>query len=305
MSYYDLVDSLKEMEVERKKRLLVEATTIDAITFIPAQLGVVKAKIQSLAKEKPEWGLKVLEAGTNKIFQIEDRLQITVPIKYWGSFLTIFDKKNVDGDTLNLRTALNEAMEDDMKKLRKELKPTLTEMFNEQQFTSLDKAVNIWKSWFGVFAYKTGEGKGPVVSQERKQKNIQSLYGKLLKAYGEDRGNLEMLTSDINGNKPLNSYDVFKNYDFLYGTRILSYQDKVPMIFEAQIDMIFTPSQSIYVGNDKVLDKIESEIKTVKRVKKVLYPVGGSFSPKFFRILKDTVEDAVTDEISEPQEDRK
>jgi len=182
-----------------------------------------------------------------------------------------------------------------MRDLRKGLRPALTEMFDEQDFKSVDKIVNVWKSWFAVHSYKTRENKGPVVSCERKGKDIQRLCGKLLREYGEDKGGLEMLLEDVGSNRPLNAYDVFKDYDFLYGTRVLGYQDKVPVIFEAMIDIAFNPSQSMYVGDKEVLDEIEEQIITVKRVGNVLYPVGGKFSPEFFRILKETIEDVVTE----------
>lgn len=300
MSLYNLATKLRDIERERQKQRLIEATTIDAISFIPAHLGTVKAKIQSLAKEKPEWGIEVLEDVDFNVLQIENRLRITVPKEYWDSFQEIFDGKLDSNCYLNLRALLNEDMreviEDDMRDLRKGLKPALTEMFNEQDFKSLDKAVNVWKSWFQVSSYKTRENKGPVVSCERKGKDIQRLCGKLLREYGEDKGGLEMLLEDVDSNRPLNAYDVFKDYDFLYGTRIQSRLDNVPMIFEAMIDIAFNLSQSIYIGDKEVLDEIEEQITTVKRVGNVLYPVGGQFNPGFFRALKDIVEDAVTEE---------
>ena len=291
------------MDVVRASQRLNEETTLDAISYIPAHLGVVKAKIRSLADEKPEWGIKVLEGEDSNIFQIENRYKVEVPLQYWDNFLTIFNEDLKGKDCLNFSVMLNEqlieAVEEDMGGLRKELKPALTEMYNERQFKSLDKIINLWTSWFKVQSYKTREDKGPVVSQEKKNKDIQSLYGKLIRTYGEDKGNLEMLLENIDSNQMLSGFDVFKNYDFLYGTRIQSFQDRVSLIFEAMIDVGFNTIQSIYVGDKEVLDKIEEESRAVKRVGNVLYPVGGSFTSKFFRLLKEMVENITTDEDKE------
>ena len=298
MSLYELSTILRDKDLEAQSQRLVEATTADAIDFIPIHLGVVQAKIKDLAREKAEWGIEVLEGDESNVLQIEDRLRITVPKKHWDNFLTIFDGKLSDADYLNLHNILKEserdtkeAVEEDMKNLRKRLKPALTEMFNEQQFKVVDKLANIWISWFRVNEYRTKRGNGPIVSYERKVKDIQKLYGKLLREYGEDRGNLEMLLGDIDNNRPLNAYDTFKDNDFLYGTRILSHQDKTPLIFEAVIDMAFDASQSIYVGDKGVLGDVQEQIRTVKCVGNVIYPKGGQFNPRFFRVLKDIVED--------------
>jgi len=296
MTYYRLVDYLRNVRKEQKNQFLFETTTIGDITYLPSQIGVVKTKILDLAKEKPEWGIKVLEKGNNKIVQIEDRLQITVSNEYWESFLKIFTEQDLNGKTLVLDFILQEAAEDDTKDLRRRLKTALVEMFNKQQFRSLDKIISVWIAEFGVTKYKTRGNKGPVVSYERKQKDIQKLYGDLLRVYGNDKGYLEMLLDDIKNTRFLNSYDVFRNYDFLYGTRILSYQDKVSLIFEALVDMTSTSIQSIYINNEEVLDEVEEKLKGVKRVKKVLYPKGIGFSSRFLRSLKDIIEDVVTED---------
>jgi hypothetical protein len=289
------------MDLKSRSQRLVEATTVDAIDFIPVHLGMVRTKIKDLAREKAEWGIEVLEGDESNVLQIEDRLRINVPKKHWNDFLTIFDGTLKDADYLNLSTVLKESkeskvdisevIEDEMKDLRKRLKPALTEMFNEEQFRAVDKAANIWKSWFKVDGHKTRSNKGPVVSCERKGKDIQKLYGKLLREYGEDKGNLEMLLEDIDNNRPLNAYDVFKDRDFLYGTRILSRQDRISLIFEAVIDVSFDSSQSIYIEDEEILANVQEQVRTVKRVGNVIYPVGGQFSPSFFRVLKDIVED--------------
>jgi len=293
MTFYRLATELEQIEVQRRIKLF-ETTTMDAISFIPAHLGVVKARLKKLSKEKKKWGIEVLENEDSKELRIENRLRITVPNEYWENFRSTFSEQ-LGKDFLDLDTLLSEAIEDEMKDLRKRLKPALVEMYNGAEFKLLDTTADTWRSWFGAAFFKTKKNRrGAAVSYERKGKDIQALYGKLLRAYGNDKGNLEMLLKDIQEKRPLNAYDVFKYYDFLYGTRIQSSFNNVSLIFEAVVDMTFAISQSIYVSDDSVLDSVEEQTKQVKRVEKVLYPTGGRFSSKFFRMLKETIEDVVS-----------
>lgn len=288
MSLYDLATELENLDLIEK---LNEESTIDAIDFIPVHLGAVKAKILDLAKEKPDWDIELLENDDYNELRIEDRLVINVPKEHWESFLTIFDGKLDSNTYLNLRTILKEAIDDDMRELRKSLKPALIEMFSERDFASLDKTINIWRGFFGGSFITRGRKYGTVITHERKNKDIQQLYGKLLKVYGEDKGNLEMILEDINSNRPLNAFDIFDKYDYLYGTRIRSVYRKVLLVFEASIDMINHSSQSLYIRDDEVLDAIEEEFRSVKRVGSVLYPVGGVFLPSFLRELKNIIKE--------------
>jgi len=289
MSLYDLATKLENLDLIEK--LNEEGTTIDAIDFIPVHLGAVKAKILDLAKEKPDWNIEILENDDFNELRIEDRLVINVPKEHWDNFLTIFDGKLDSNTYLNLRTILKEAVEDDIKELRRTLKPALIEMFNEQDFASLDKTISIWRGFFSGTFITRGKEFETVITHERKGKDIQQLYGKLLRIYGDDKGNLEMLIENINDNRPLNAFDIFDKYDYLYGTRIRSVYRKVLLVFEATIDMINHSSQSIYIRDDEVLDAIEEEFKSVKRVGNVLYPVGGVFLPSFFRALKNIIKE--------------
>jgi len=299
MSYYNLVSRLEEIEIDRRKQLLFETTTMDAITYLPAQVGAVRRAILKLSKEKPEWGIELLETDDGKVLQIENRLKITVPNEHWNDFLSLFKGEGLKGNSLNLSKVLEEAIEDDMKELRRELKAALTELFNREEFDTFDNLMDYWRALFGVVSYRTRVGtRGPVVSYERKGKDIQKLYGKLLRSYGEDKGYLEMLINDIKNKRPLSSYDVFKNYDYLYGTKILSEYQKVSLISECSFSMIYVPEQFIYIttNNIYVLDKIEEDIVSVKRVKNKIYPVGESFTYKTFKQLKEVIDDVVSEE---------
>jgi len=179
-------------------------------------------------------------------------------------------------------------MEDELKYLRTSLKPALVEMFNEQRFNSLDKTIKVWQGHFGINRIITNRNT-VIVTSDRKGKDIQRLYGKLLRSYGEDKGGLEMLLNDIKSSRPLGAYDVFKRYNYLYGTRVVSEFLGVRLIFEAVIDMAFITSESIYIDDEEVLDEVEDNIITVKRVGNVLYPTDERFSTTFFGSLADII----------------
>ena len=143
--------------------------------------------MKDLSKIKTKWGITVLEGEDSTELFIEDRFKIIVPSEYWECFQGIFADKLKSGTCLNLSMLLTEAVADDMRGLRKRLKPALAEMYGEQRFASLDKVISVWKAEFKTDIYRTRGQKGPVVSHERKGKDIQQLYSKLLRAYGEDK----------------------------------------------------------------------------------------------------------------------
>ena len=289
-SFYNLASKLGETERIRKFRLL-EATSMDAVTFLPAHMGVVRAKVKDLSKLKQKWGLDILEDDDgNRDVRIGDALRIIVPKEHWDSFQEMFVGELKNDSELNLKDLLVEAMDDELKDLRSNFKPALVEMYNEQQFASLDRTVRVWQGRFGVNRLMTNRGK-VIVTSEHKERDIQQLYGKLLRVYEEDRGGLEMLIADMENGRPLGAYDVFKKYDYLYGSRAESDHNDVVLIFEANIDMAFIVSESIYVGDEEVLDEVEDQVSSVKRVGNVLYPAGEQFDVGFFDVLYNIIEE--------------
>jgi len=305
MNMFDLATELEQIEVQRRIKLF-ETTTMDAVSFIPAHLGAVRAKVKDLAKRKWKWGLEILEDDNgNKDVRIEDALRITVPKEHWNSFQEMFVGDLNNDSYLNLKSLLNEALEDELKDLRDDLKPALHEMYNEQRFASLDKTIKVWQSRFGISKIITNK-KNVAVTVEHKGKDIQRLYGKLIRVYEEDKGGLEMLLNDIKSNRPLSAYDIFKDYGYLYGVRLRSKLHDIFLIFEAAIDMTFATSQSIYISEEEVLDEVEDQIISVKRVGNVLYPSDERFSIDFFNSLYNIIEEVMEEqEKQEKQEGQK
>jgi len=299
MNMFNLASELEYMDMQDNLRAF-EATTMDAVSFIPAHMGAVRAKVKALSKRKWKWGLEILEDDNgNKDIRIEDALRIIVPKEHWDSFQEMFVGTLDDDSYLNLSELLVEAMADELKDLQTSLKPALSEMYNEQRFSSLDKTIEVWQGRFGVTRFITTKNK-VAVTFENKGRDIQQLYGRLVRVYREDRGGLEMLQSDMENSRPLSAFDVFKKYDYLYGTRIVSNLFDTTLIFEAVIDTTFNTSQSILIEDEDVLEEVEDRVGSVKRVGNVIYPFDERFNVEFFNSLYSIIEEVA--EESEKEE---
>jgi hypothetical protein len=258
------------------------------ITFLPSGVGSIKSMIRTLARKKQDWDIEILEGDAGRTVKFEEALTIKVPHEFWNEFSTLFDSTLEQG-SVGLGKYLREAFEEDLEGLRKELKPALTKMFHEQEFKTLDKAVNMWRARFGISRQGSVDVAVDVFDRHR---DIQKLVAELYKSYGNDKGNLELLIAAIHEKETLNAFDVFRDHNFLYGTKIISVYHGVAMTFEATIDLSYMVSQSIVVDNFDVLDEVEEQ-KGIKVVKNIIYPVGDTFSYRFFRELKDAIGDVI------------
>lgn len=263
-----------------------EATAMSSITYLPSGFGAITTAIKILARLKKQWGIEILEDKEGKQVVFEDQLSIYVPAQYWDDFTKLFEAP-LERGLVDLTTYLNETMAEELEQLRDEIKPALTRLLEGKIFKNVDRAVTLFRSNFGVKKYESAD---VVVTCEDKERKIQRIVFKLLEFYGNDRGNLELLLEAMRGQQNLSTFDVFKDFDFLYGTRIFTEYQKVPMHFEATIDFSYLEDQSILVDDEVVLGKLEDE-PIIKVVKDAIFPVGDSFSSSFFRTLKMTIKD--------------
>jgi len=282
MNYYDLTDKVNEAERYRRRKQY-EATTMDAVAFLPSRVGMVKAKLKKLSRTKSKWGLEILEDADGRDVRVEDVLRISVPNEHWEAFQMAY----MNETELDLSMLLDETMEDDMDEIRRELKSSLQQAFNSPQCAQAEQHHAIWFGRFGVDDYRSEK---IMVTCEKEQQDIQAVYGELLKVYGDDRGTMEIIIEDLTSGRSA-SGEVFKEYDFMYGTVMVSDFNSVNMVFETVLDMGFVQSESVYIGNDMALDAIESQIRNVKRVGNVIFPVGEVFEASFFGTLHHIVSD--------------
>lgn len=298
MNFYHIMDHFEKTELAAR---MSEDTTMDAVAFLPAHLGTVKARAADLAKKKLDWHIEILENEDNREIWFEKEFHLVVPNEHWEIFCSIFDSVPCNNTHLNLKGLLNETIEEEMEDLRRELKVSFARMFDSAEFRRMDKIANTYKWRFPTKAYETRKKLSVAIRHENRKNDIQDMYRKLLEAYGEDRGNLELFISAVQSGEPLNSFDVLKGYDQLYGTRVISRYEDVRLVFESIVDMTGQLTQSISITDPELLSKIEEESTEVKVVKNVIYPNGGAFTSRFLRVLSDTIEDLGTEEVQDEE----
>jgi hypothetical protein len=304
MSYFDILNSIEIQNFNFKNQnqnpyyinirgqTLNEDTTEDAVAFIPAHLGAVKAKVADLAKKKKDWKIEILETEIDREVSFENSLRINIPNEHWDSFCSIFDSKPNNNAYLNLNSLLNETLEDEMKDLRRDLRVSLANLYDKTEFERVNKSITTWVWRFRVVNYDSAKLKTPITYENRK-KDIQLLYNKLLEVYGGDRGNMEMLISAIKQRRPLNTFEVFKDYEVLYATKIHSEYKKFHLYFTAHVDNDYHIQETINIPDSELADKIVEESNEVKVVRGTVYPKGGVFTNTFLRLLSDTIEEIV------------
>jgi len=189
---------------------------------------------------------------------------------------------------------VEETPEDAMTKLRQDLKPAIIKLFEGDPFHLVETDARLWTSRFGVDKYLTADA--PLVAVENKVRGIQNLSGTLLQSYGNDRGYLEMVIDAMNEREPLNSFNGFKENDYLYGTRIRSNHEGVEMVFEAALDSLYAVSETVYINDEEVLDRWEELASGIKRVGNVVYPQGERFTPGSIQQLEHAIIDAIDDQ---------
>lgn len=192
---------------------------------------------------------------------------------------------------------MKEAVDEDLGRLRRELKTQMVKMMNRDEFAVTSHAAQVFQSVFGSGRPRTQR---TAITCERQQKDAQKLYGDLLREHGNDKGSLEMLISSMQEGRPLGQLTGMTKYDYLYGTRVEVGFGDITLIFEAKVDFIYDPTQTIYIDDVELVDRIEEEFGSIiKRRKNMIYPVGGKFKPDFFKQLKSMIQEPEHEEESE------
>jgi hypothetical protein len=272
---------------KQRERKLYEDTTMGDIAYLPSALGVVRSALGGLAKKKRQWNIEVLEVEKGSKVHFEDALCIYVPKECWEDFAMMF-KDPLHKGVVTLDEYLQEAIDAELADRRKEIEPQITRVFEEDTFRTLDKSVQMWRARFGINNNKTSD---VVVAVENKRRDVRKLVGELFRNYGNDLGNLDLLIKAFRNHQPLNAFAVFKNYDYLYGTRMYSSYEGVQMVFEGTVDMSYSLGESIaIIDGDEILDELE-DYGGVRVVRNLLYPVRKTFDPDFFGYLAEVIEE--------------
>lgn len=265
-------------------RPLNEETTMSNIAYLPSGVGAVSIALKSLAKLKKDWNIEILEDAKGKKVVFEDQLSIFVPLQWWSEFGKMFESPLEKG-SISLLSYLAEAMADELEDKKGNLKTSILRLFDEKLFKVAEKSANVWRSEFGIKKILPAD---VVVEASQKERSIRKLIHNLDYKYADARGQIDLLIEAIGNRSALSAFDIFKDKDFLYGSRILSEYAHVKMFYEYTVDFAYMLKQSILVEDEIVLGELEGN-KNVRIVKHTIYPAGQVFENGFFRVLKDTV----------------
>lgn len=266
MNFYDLSTNMDESL--RKN----ETTTMSAISYLPSQVGVVKATLAGLKKHKSKWNIEILEGDKMRTVCFEDQLQIHVPHEHWASFNSMFDGQLDENSYLDLSYPLLDSDQDeDVFESRKErLRDAIVEHFQMPILQALNTIATRWIQCFDLKENLTASD--PTVLLGNMENAVNSLLEDLIENEEEDLGKLDILESQILDNEINEKVLPGK---CLAGCRYLSQMGDVDMIFEAQIDYDLQHQLSIQVDDPFVVDQVEESVVGLKRIQNIFYPTLG------------------------------
>lgn len=293
---------------DKIKKVTENTTYASNIAYLPSGFHELKPVIHALALKKPKWKLEILDNNQKHCYEVkfEDEITISVNKKYWNEFLKNVlgtDHVEIPAFEADLSGHVMEAKKDDMATLFKTLEQSLYDLAADVPIVTADGDLVRWVITFGEKQYKTPVGVAiPLEHYYGPQSGIHRLLKTLKIGYADDKGGLEILIDAIKKKRPLNAFDGFSDYDNLAGSVAVSVYEGLELSFEVNVSMTFDISENIRVSDEEAIDDLEDS-KIVKVVKGgLIFPVGKTFKPGFFKTLKDTIDDFVETKKEEETE---
>jgi len=283
---------------ERVNRVISEVTTTANIAYLPSGFISWKEWLKRLADMKDRWNIKVLEKDSYYEVLFEDEAKAIVDKDYYCLFAKDF-LGGMEGEgmaVIDLRKYLAEkmieAVDEEMKKLKRELTRALREAVEKGPVGEMREDFDLWIKLFGITKILTP--KSVVFPFEEMDKSLKVVLEKLFEAYEGDKGGLEMLIEALKNGDPMNAFEVFKEYDFLAGSRIrYVYKGEFVLVWEGLVNMDWSITESILIEDEKLLEEVSGH-SDVKAVKNVVFPKGKrSFTKKFLDFLKRSMEELI------------
>jgi len=289
MSVGDMIESLR--------RPTEETTTSDAITYLPSGFTNVKTALKTLSRMKKHWKINVIGENGNYKVHFDNVLEVSVQGEHWADFMNnILGKKKIvytGNFEVDLGGYLKEAKDEDISKAGRELHDALYKMLLEDPIKKAGSNIADWNQTFRKI--RSSAGDNVLIKFDTMRNDVQALAKKLGNTYSDDRGMLELITSAINQKRPLGTFEGFDQHEFLAGTRIESRYEKVPIAYEALVDMSFIPREHIVIQDQDVLDELQGT-KGIKIATNTVFPVDGQFKRKHFEAVKNAIDDSITGE---------
>lgn len=275
------------------------ATTMNAISYLPTQVGVVRSALSGLKKKKKKWNLEILETNTDRTVCFEDALKVIVPNEHWDHFQQMFDGQ-LDNSSCFVLSSLAEDSEDtegledaiDLEGRRADVHLALESVLSCHQVRCAQQVYSKWISKFIPDKDLTSE---KVLLPLTKKAGVEKLYEKLIESCSDDRGRLEMLSERLEGEKALTTLQKSSDCTILAGARIHSMLDGIGVIFEARVGFDKNIQFSVLVEDDEVADRLqESMMSGARRLGNVFYFRAGHFECKanVSTLLVEAIHDA-------------
>lgn len=125
--------------------------------------------------------------------------------------------------------------------------------------------------------------------------NIDNSIQRVSDNLGDDVGELELILTTIEGMKPLNKFEAFSKYDYLFGCRLQSTPIKtVTFIYEGIVDQELIERETIIIGDPDVSIALERKGIQGIKIQKTgrwsrVYPLQRYFDTNFYIALKEVL----------------
>ena len=284
MPVNDIIDKLRQDET----------TTSDAIAYIPSGFSTMSRALKTLSRMKKHWKIDIEEGEEQYRVRFDDNvLEVTVVKEHWMDFMQRVlgvAATPAKAFTLDIGQYLKEAKDEDLGKAGRELHTSLYSMLVKDPIKNAGGNISAWNNTFKHLRHSTGNN--VLIRYEKMNDDVRALYNSLRKMYDDDLGTLELLSSALDEQRPLGTFEGFDQKEFLIGTRIESSHEGVPIAYETLVDMTFVPREHIVIQDQDVLDELEGT-KGLKIATNTVFPTGKTFSPKHFKAVKDAIDDTI------------
>lgn len=228
-----------------------EATTMDAISFIPSQMGVVQSALKKLAQEKLDWDIEILEGEESHSVTIGTRLRVNVPIKDWAEFTSLFGRDIRLDKSINLRCGYCESVTSEPPKFNNALRRAFHNLFKVNKVQTFERIIGRWRAAFPQSRYTTGDI--PAIRMETRKKDVGNLVRTLSKQH---EGKEEAFLTKLKETKELGADPAFEKHPWFAGTKINTVYEGVSMVFEGSLGYDGSIAVSITIHDPEVVEAV-------------------------------------------------
>lgn len=184
-----------------------------------------------------------------------------------------------------------------MKKRRKKVKEDIDvrlESLHRDIVEGFDSLVNSSKLSLDLYISTLGYTKdltprNYLIGLLRRAKDLLTIRNSL----NDDVGELELILTSLERRLPINKFELYNPFDYLYGARVQSNILKSYIVYEGSMDMTYVERESIQIADQELIDSLEEYgLRTIRIQNGKVYPVNRYFDRLFYRAFKEVIEDS-------------